>query len=87
MPAADFEALRQAVAVAKAADAALLLQANGELMRLLDVRVETMSSHKYKVLLAAFALLVLAGLMIGLVYRSLAFGLERLAAASGLREL
>ena len=82
VPAADFEALRQAVAVAKAADAALLLQANGELMRLLDVRVETMSSHKYKVLLSAFALLVLAGLMIGLVYRSLAFGLERLAAAS-----
>ena len=82
VPAADFAALRQAATAAKAADAALLLQANSELLRLLDVRMDTMSSHKYKVLLSALVLLVLAALMIGLVYRSLAFGLERLATAS-----
>ena len=82
VPEGDFAALRQAATAAKAADAALLLQANSELLRLLDVRMDTMSSHKYSVLLSALILLVLAALMIGLVYRSLAFGLERLATAS-----
>ena len=82
VPAADFAALRQVAIEAKKADASLLLQTNNELIRLLAVRVDTMSSHKYRVLLSALALLVLAAMMIILVYRSLASGLEQLATAS-----
>ncbi|HWR41045.1 MAG TPA: methyl-accepting chemotaxis protein [Patescibacteria group bacterium] len=72
----------QQIEAALQADAELLVAANAELTRLLDVRIDDMKTRKRNILLGTVFLILLANTLILLIYRSMNSGLERLTTAT-----